>query len=95
MKQRDRKRLTYHLRGRWVGKRCPEYFAGCINCEVWRFYDETGRFPTFGEAHERCHAAMREETVEEIHNILSAHVDDRGSLMSPAGIVQALQGLVK
>jgi hypothetical protein len=91
MNQRQRKRATYHARGRWVGKRCPEYFAGCINCEVWRFYDETGRFPSFAEAHARCH----EPTVQELQAILSAHVDDRGNLMSPAGIVQALQGLVK
>jgi hypothetical protein len=50
MNLRLHKRRAYDKRGMQWGKRCSEYFAGCICCEAWRFYDETGRFPTFDEA---------------------------------------------
>jgi hypothetical protein len=28
-----------------LGKRCPEYMAGCIICDGYRFFDENGRYP--------------------------------------------------
>lgn len=31
------------------GARCSTYAPGCICCEVWRRYYETGRFPSWEE----------------------------------------------
>lgn len=25
--------------------KCPNYFPGCPNCELWKFFDYYGRFP--------------------------------------------------
>lgn len=34
---------------RFYGKRCSDYFAGCLVCDYWRFKDESGRFPYSGD----------------------------------------------
>lgn len=61
MKLRTIRRRRLTKRGRYWGKRCSEYCAGCIRCEAWKFYDESGRFPTFDEAAEARDAAVARE----------------------------------
>lgn len=49
MKLRQRKRfLARHpARSLW-GKRCNGfYYRGCLSCEAYKLYDETGSFPDF------------------------------------------------
>jgi hypothetical protein len=29
----------------YVGKKCRSYEIGCYTCDMWRFFDERGRFP--------------------------------------------------
>jgi hypothetical protein len=65
MNQRQRKRHLSRGRGRYWGKRCSEYCAGCICCEAWKFYDEQGRFPTFEEA-DRASTMAQAEEIQEI-----------------------------
>lgn len=49
MNLRQRRRHVYQRRGFGWGKRCPDYFSGCIQCGVWRFYDTHKRWPTSEE----------------------------------------------
>jgi hypothetical protein len=95
MNQRQRRRKAHLSRGRYWGKRCSEYCAGCICCEAWKFYDEQGRFPTFEEAHAQCDEAMRKERAAELQAIVSKHMDDRGNCMSPAGLVNDIKEWAK
>ena len=63
MKVRHIRRRVYRKAGGppGYGRRCKDYFPGCLACEAYRFLDELGRFPTFDEVSPRCDAAMREE----------------------------------
>lgn len=54
MKLRKMRRRAHQRRGFGYGKRCPEYFRGCIICEAYRYYDEHKRWPTFEEASQIC-----------------------------------------
>lgn len=46
MKVRDIRRRAYPKRGYHnIGKRCPEDYPGCVNCDAWHFFDTRGRFP--------------------------------------------------
>lgn len=49
MKLRKMRRRANQKRGFGWGKRCSEYFAGCIICEAWRYYDNNQRWPSFDE----------------------------------------------
>jgi hypothetical protein len=94
MKRRTHKRVTYHTRGRYWGKRCPDYCAGCICCEAWKFYDETGRFPTFDEAHAICEEinnALKERLCAAIASSVGA--DDK--VLSPAGLLRGVREAMK
>lgn len=54
MKLRKMRRRANQKRGFGYGKRCSEYFAGCIVCEAWRYYDTNQRWPSFDQVHEIC-----------------------------------------
>jgi hypothetical protein len=51
MKVRKLRWRFYKKRGgpRQIGNRCKDYEPGCIVCDAYRVYDQTGRFPTFEE----------------------------------------------
>jgi hypothetical protein len=42
--------------GRGIGNRCSAYYPGCIVCEMYRYKDQHGGFPTFDEACAICDA---------------------------------------
>jgi hypothetical protein len=48
------------------GNRCKEYCAGCILCELYRIYDNTGRFPTGEEARIAANTSAKHEFTYEI-----------------------------
>lgn len=37
LRLRQKKRLV-------ISKRCKVYFAGCVICDFWKFYDRFGKF---------------------------------------------------
>lgn len=49
MKLRKMRRRANQKRGFGYGKRCPDYYAGCMICEAWRYYDNNQRWPGFEE----------------------------------------------
>jgi hypothetical protein len=49
MKLRKMRRRAHQKRGFAFGKRCQDYYAGCIICEAWRYYDNNQRWPSFSE----------------------------------------------
>jgi hypothetical protein len=49
-----------------IGLRCKAYQAGCIVCDSYRFFDESGRFPySFEEANAFSQEKQREDESEE------------------------------
>lgn len=59
MKVRQLRLRFYRKTGgpRQIGHRCKDYCPGCIVCESYRFLDQHGRFPSFGEVRPICDAA--------------------------------------
>jgi hypothetical protein len=51
MKIRKLRGRVYRKKGgpRGLGNRCKEYYEGCIVCDSYKVYDETGRFPSYEE----------------------------------------------
>jgi hypothetical protein len=49
MNLRQHRRRATRSRGFGWGKRCPDYYPGCFQCEAWKFYDNTGRWPRYEE----------------------------------------------
>jgi hypothetical protein len=64
MKLRKMRRRANQKRGFGYGKRCPEYFRGCIVCEAYHYYDQHKRWPTFDEASEICRTHILEDCYE-------------------------------
>ncbi len=55
MKARKLRWRFYKKKGgpRGIGNRCAVYLSGCIVCESYRLFYETGRFPAFYEIKDR------------------------------------------
>jgi hypothetical protein len=64
MKLRKVRRRANQQRGFGYGKRCLNYFRGCIVCEAYHYYDQHKRWPTFDEASEICKAHILEDCYE-------------------------------
>jgi hypothetical protein len=63
MKLRKMRRRANQKRGFRYGKRCGEYFRGCIFCEAYHYYDQHKRWPTLDQASEICRRHILEDII--------------------------------
>lgn len=56
-----RRRANQKRRGFGYGKRCSDYFRGCIVCEAYHYYDQHKRWPTLEQVSQIC----RQHTLED------------------------------
>jgi hypothetical protein len=63
MKLRKMRRRANQKRGFRYGKRCSEYFRGCIVCEAYHYYDQHKRWPTFDQVSEICRRHILEDII--------------------------------
>lgn len=58
MKLRQRKKYLSRTLNP-LGRRCTGFHAGCMVCQSYRYFDESGRFPSFDEAGDLASIANR------------------------------------
>jgi hypothetical protein len=46
------------------GNRCKDYGPGCMRCEMYRYLDEHGRFPTWDQARAISDAILGNPPIE-------------------------------